>query len=100
VRVQRFRNSTLRSNSARPANADPALPDKFERIKLAQSKIHLLINPADEDHQRLGQTIDLADARLRSEDATEKETEDDIRAIVGLAQSILKREWQRVKLGT
>ena len=83
-----------------PLNAEPTLLDKFERIVLAQSKIQLLINPGDADHQRLGEAIDIAAGRLRSEEAQDIETEADIRTIVGLAQSILRREWQRVKLGT
>jgi hypothetical protein len=67
---------------------------------LAQSRIQLLINPGDPDDQRLGEAIDIAAGRLRSEEALDTETEADIRTIVGLAQSVLKREWQRVKLGT
>jgi len=81
-------------------NAEPALLDKFERIVLTQARIQLLINPADEEHQHLSEAIDSAADRLRSEEATETQTEADIRTIVALAQSILKREWQRVKLGT
>ena len=38
--------------------------------------------------------------RLRSEEGTDSESEADIEAIATLAQSILKRERQRVKLGT
>jgi len=83
-----------------PMNSDPAMLEKFERIVLAQSKIQLLINPGEADHQRLGETIDVATRRLRSEDALEADTEADIRTVVELAQAILKREWQRVKLGT
>ena len=83
-----------------PLNAEPALLDKFERIVLAQSRIQLLINPADAAHHHLGKAIDSAARRLRSEESPDTDTEADIQAIVGLAQSILKREWQRVKLGT
>ena len=81
-------------------NAEPALLDKFERIVLVQARIQLLINPADADHQRLSEAIEVAAGRLRSEEARETETEADIRTIVRLSQSIIKREWQRVKLGT
>src|SRR5215831_3695223 len=83
-----------------PLNSDPAMLEKFEHIVLAQAKIRLLINPHEEDHQRLGEAVDLADRHLRSEDSPPAETETDIRTIVELAQSILKREWQRVKEGT
>jgi len=83
-----------------PLNADPAMLEKFEHIILAQSKIELLINPIDADHQRLDETIETAISRLRVEESLEAETQHDIRAITGLGQTILKREWQRVKIGT
>ena len=83
-----------------PLNTEPALLEKFERIVLAESKIRLLINPGDEDQQHLGEAIEAATGHLRSADASDAETEADIQAIVALAQSILRREWLRVKLGT
>jgi len=83
-----------------PLDAEPAMLDKYESIVLAQSKINLLCNPAEADHQRLAKAIDEAARRLRSEDVPYSETEADIRGIVVLGQSILKQEWQRVKLGT
>ena len=81
-------------------NADPALLDKLERIVLAQSKIRLLLNPTEPDHQSLSRAIDAAFKRLQSEQTVESESEADIETITALAQSILKREWQRVKQGT
>ena len=83
-----------------PLNADPAMLEKFEHIDLAQSKIELLINPIDADHQRLYETIETAISRLRVEESLEAETQHDIRTITRLRQTILKREWQRVKIGT
>ena len=83
-----------------PMNSEPALLEKFEHIVLAQSKVQLLINPDDENHQRLCETIDDAISRLRSEDAADADTESDIRNIVVLGQAIMKSEWHRVKLGT
>ena len=83
-----------------PLSSDPALLDKFERIVLPEAKIKLLINPNEDDHQCLGELIETATRRLRSDDAHDVDTEADIRGIVVLAQEILKREWQRVKLGT
>ncbi len=80
--------------------AEPALIDKLQRIVLTQTKIRLLLNPGEGDHQRLYQAIDTAMKRLQSEASPESETEVDIEAITTLAQSILKREWLRVKKGT
>ena len=59
-----------------------------------------MINPTEVDHQRLYQMIETAFKRLQSEESLDSETEADIEIITGLGQSILKREWQRVKLGT
>jgi hypothetical protein len=81
-------------------NAEPALLEKFERIVLAQVRIRLLTDPSKADDQRLYQAIEAAVRRLQSEVALDAETEADIEIIVGLAQAILQREWQRVKLGT
>ena len=81
-------------------HADPALLEKLERIVLAQSKIRLLLNPTEADHQRLSRAIEAAFERLRSEQSVESESQADIETITALAQSILKREWQRVKRGT
>ena len=67
---------------------------------LAEAKIRLLTSPSDEDQKQLSEVIEAAMGRLRSEEAPDDETEADIRAIVVLAQSILRREWLRVKLGT
>ncbi|HET7031637.1 MAG TPA: hypothetical protein VFJ48_00835 [Casimicrobiaceae bacterium] len=79
---------------------EPGLIDKVQRMVLTQAKIRLLLNPNEADHQRLYQAIDSAGKRLQSEEAQEAETEADIEAITKLAQTILKREWLRVKHGT
>src|SRR5882672_5624585 len=40
-----------------PLDVEPAMLEKFEHIVLSQSKIHLLLNPTDADHQLLHETI-------------------------------------------
>lgn len=80
-------------------NEDAALLEKLERMVLAQFKIRLLLNPVDAHHQELHHAIDTALKRLQSEDSNDSDTEADIEKITALAQTILKREWQRVKLG-
>ena len=82
-----------------PLIGEPALLDKLQRMVLTTSKIRLLLNPTETDHQHLAQAIDAAIKRLQSEESLESETEADIQSITALAQSILKREWQRVKRG-
>ena len=78
-----------------PLLADKALLDKLQHIVLATSKIRLLLNPREADHQHLYQAMDSAFKRLQSEETLEHETEADIETITTLAQLILKREWQR-----
>ncbi len=80
--------------------ADPLLLEKVQRLVLAQTKIRLLLNPGEADHQHLFKAIDTATKRLQSDTSLESETEADIETIAKLAQAILKREWLRVKHGT
>jgi hypothetical protein len=83
-----------------PLNADSAMLEKFEHIVLSQSKIDLLVNPTDEDHRLLCQAIETAISRLSAEESVESDTQSDIQNITRLGQMILRREWQRVKVGT
>jgi hypothetical protein len=83
-----------------PVAADAALREKLERLVLVTSKIRLMINPAEPDHQELYRTIEAALLRFKSDDELrEADTHADVERITLLAQAILKREWQRVKLG-
>ena len=82
-----------------PLREDTALLNKLERIVLTQSKIRLLLNPTDVDHQQLDRAINTAIKRLQDEKSLDSDTEADIETITTLAQAILRREWQRVKLG-
>lgn len=83
-----------------PLREDAPLLQKLERIVLAQSKIRLLLNPTEADHQKLYRAIDTAIKRLQAEESLDSDTEADIEAITTLAQTVLKREWRRVKRGT
>jgi hypothetical protein len=79
--------------------ADPEMLAKLERIVLVQWKVRLLINPTEADHQQLYRTIETALERIRSDDARDSDSEEDVETITKLAQAILKREWERVKRG-
>ena len=83
-----------------PLREDAALLHKLERIVLAHSKIRLLLKPNDVDHQQLDRAIDTAIKRLQAEESLDSDTDADIETITKLSQVILKREWERVKLGT
>lgn len=83
-----------------PVAADAAIRDKLERLVLVTAKIRLMINPNEPDHQELYRAIETALERFKSDDElSEAETHADVELITRLAQAILKREWQRVKLG-
>ena len=77
----------------------PAMQEKLERAILVQWNIRLLINPTEPDHQRLYKAIESVFSRLQTEQSDDKAIEGDIENIATLAQTILKREWQRVKRG-
>ena len=83
-----------------PVAADAAVRDKLERLVLVTSKIRLMINPNEADHQALYRAIETALQRFKSDGALrEADSHADVETITRLAQAILKREWQRVKLG-
>ena len=83
-----------------PIAADPARLEKMQRLLLVQSKIRLMLNPTEADHQELYAAIEASLQRLREERSDEDETAADVEHIAKLGQAILKREWQRVKTGT
>jgi hypothetical protein len=75
---------------------------KMERLALLSAKVGLMINPKEEDHQRLDQllrglllTMGGRAAAGERRDAQKARTL--IKDLVPLSQSILKREWERVK---
>ena len=73
--------------------------DREKCFVLVQNRIRLLLNPNEDDHIKLYQTIDVAFKRVRDEGPSDKESEADVETIIRLSQAILKREWQRVKAG-
>ena len=83
-----------------PLTADTAMLEKMQRLVFVQCKIRLLLNPIEEDHQRLYRAIETALKHLQLQDTPDSDTEAEVENITRLAQTILKREWQRVKRGT
>lgn len=68
--------------------------DKTSKMQLCRMKIMLMLNPAEDDHQRL--LVLLQDA-ARGIHQSDDEDKTNIPAVVALSQSVLKREWVRVK---
>ena len=77
-----------------------------QQLLLSEAKIRLLINPREEDHSRL---VELLHKALFAASSPKRHGETDeqaamvlrdhVGAIVELSQSILKREWERIKRG-
>ena len=83
-------------------STDAAIEKYGEFVEKAQT-VKLLINPKEPDHTNLVKLIENASdqiiASINSNRAKASELEAAAAAIVSCAQSILKREWERVKRG-
>ncbi|WP_046869699.1 hypothetical protein [Microvirga massiliensis] len=81
---------------------DPELFRRVESLLRTVSKIELMLNPLEKDHQQLEALMSGAVNQLRSPspDGDIEERIDVIsRDIIQASQAILKREWVRVKRG-
>lgn len=75
--------------------------EKFNRAMLLRSKIKLLINPNENDHNELVNLIEIIFSRLGKEQSSENDKaigQLQI-SITSQSQIILKKEWERVKKG-
>lgn len=72
---------------------------KMERLMLINSKIRLMLNPTEADHIRLVELLgNLAEGSANARKSVDMENMREYHdAAVILAQSVLKREWERVK---
>ena len=75
---------------------------KMERLSFLQSKIRLMLNPSEDDHNQLCTLLkDLLNGiggrATRGEKRDPERARTIVDDVVPLAQSILKREWERVK---
>jgi hypothetical protein len=81
---------------------DPELSRRVENLLRTVSKIELMLNPLEQDHQQLNDLMKAAVEQLRSpslEGDIEEHIEVISRDIIQISQAILKREWVRVKRG-
>jgi hypothetical protein len=77
---------------------------RIEQLAQLNYKIHLLINPNEEDHSKLARLVDYISSSLNKLAKTEDidlihEVGDKQEELIKLSQQILKREWERVKAG-
>jgi hypothetical protein len=81
---------------------DPELSRRVENLLRTVSKIELMLNPLEQDHQQLNDLMKAGVEQLRSpslEGDIEEHIEVISRDIIQISQAILKREWVRVKRG-
>lgn len=81
---------------------DPELFKRVENLLRTVSKIELLLNPLEQDHQQLKALMMKGVDQLRSPppgQGIEERIEAITRDITQVAQAVLKREWVRVKRG-
>lgn len=72
--------------------------EKMERFALVVSKIRLMLNPKEQDHQRLSELLSELMKSMRSlKEKNAVKGAQLIRDFVPLSQAILKQEWERVK---
>ena len=76
--------------------------ERVERLSLVNARIQLMLNPKEEDHQRLVSLLGQLALTLGEQIASGQKKDSQkagvvVRQVVPLAQSILKREWERVK---
>jgi hypothetical protein len=98
--------AALRQTLAEPTGMviarDPELLRRVENLLRTVAKIELMLNPLEQDHQQLNVLMKegIDELRLPSPDHdVEERTENLSRDIVQVSQTILKREWLRVKRG-
>lgn len=81
---------------------DPELLKRVENLLRTMSKIELMLNPLERDHEKLNALMKEAVDQLRSTlpgGGIEERMEVIGRDIIQVSQGILKREWGRVKRG-
>lgn len=81
-------------------DAEQAASETYRRTALLVSKLRLLINPHEADHQRL---VELAEQAFQLATGPNQGKPNDVggiqRELTSCTQAILKREWERVKRG-
>lgn len=83
------------------SHADAASLPRIEEIVRLNTRIELLINPNEADHARLAEMVsEMTNTTNRSAaDAKGVDIDRQRAEVIALSQSILKREWERVKRG-
>ncbi len=99
--IVQVRKSIVKGGKVR-LSIDPEIHHKFERLVFTVNKIKLMIDPLEDDHQKLLQVIESLLATLRTAPPSvdvQAVAEATARQIVDISQGILRREWKRVQHG-
>ena len=70
---------------------------EYQRVTLLESKVQLMLNPGEDDHQRLEALIRKMIAAIQYKKGQPDEFPDLHTEVVALSRRMLKREWDRVK---
>ena len=70
---------------------------EYQRVTLLESKIQLMLNAKEDDHQHLEKLIRRMVAAIQHEKGQKDEFPELHTEVIALSRSILKREWDRVK---
>ena len=71
--------------------------EEYQRVTLLQGHIRLMLNPNEDDHQRLEVLMRGMVGEIHYEKGTKDEFPDLHTEVIALSRKILKREWDRVK---
>lgn len=83
-------------------SAEPEVLHRFERLVVTATKIRLMVNPLEDEHQELLAVMEGLLTMLRTAAPTgdvQPEAEAAGRRIIGMSHAILRREWLRVQRG-
>jgi hypothetical protein len=90
-------------NLNRVSYSDPSSLVRIEEIMRLAWRIDLLLNPQEEDHSRLVTLLTTMTNTINRKDpcspVVDKNIDDWRQQVIALSQTILKREWERVKRG-
>lgn len=74
--------------------------DNLQRLTFLQSKIHLMLNPNEEDHQKLEWMIDeMMEALQHNDEQGHTKFINTHQEVIKLSREVFKREWNVVKRG-
>ena len=83
-------------NSDEAAQNDNRFMDTDKKLVFLRRQVELMLNPKEEDHQRLNQLLDaVSSSGLGSKD--QGHFSENVKQATAVCQEILKREWERVK---